>query len=98
MVTTHEVIRGMQEIIIIIEGMIIGIGFMIGIGVGQLKDRIEVGEMTEVWVIVGQDQVLEQVWKETELRVLNVGNRTILWGNVQQEQESRETEQYTTDV
>ena len=48
MVTTHEVIRGMQEIIIIIEGMIIGIEFMIGIGVGYLKDRIEVGEMMEV--------------------------------------------------
>ena len=43
----HEVIRGMQEIIVT-EGMIIGIDFMIEIGVGHLKDRIEVGEMTEV--------------------------------------------------
>ena len=34
--------------IIIIEEMIIGINFMIEIGVGHLKDRIEVGEMTEV--------------------------------------------------
>ena len=32
----------------IIEGMIIGIEFMIGIGVGHLKDRMEVGEMIEV--------------------------------------------------
>ena len=47
MVTTHEVIRGMQEIIII-EGMTIGIEFIIGIGVGHLRDRIEVGEMIEV--------------------------------------------------
>ena len=38
----------MQETIIIIEGMIIGIKFMIGIGVGHLRDRIEVGEMIEV--------------------------------------------------
>ena len=45
MVTTHEVIRGMQQIIVIIEGMIIGIKFMIGIGVGHLRDGIEVGEM-----------------------------------------------------
>ena len=48
MVTMHEVIRGMQEIIIIIEGMIIGIKFIIGIGVGHLRDRIEVGEMIGV--------------------------------------------------
>ena len=47
MVTTHKVIRGMQGIIVI-EGMIIEIDFMIEIGVGHLKDRIEVGEMTEV--------------------------------------------------
>ena len=48
MVTMHQVIRGMQEIIIIIEGMIIGIEFMIGIGVGHLRDQMEVREMIEV--------------------------------------------------
>ena len=48
MVTMHEVIRGMQEIIIIIEGIITGIKLSIGIGVGHLRDRIEVGEMIEV--------------------------------------------------
>ena len=48
MVITHEVARGMQGMIIIIEEMIIGIDFMIEIGVGYLKDRIEVGKMTEV--------------------------------------------------
>ena len=37
-----------SRIIIIIEGMIKGIDFMIEIGVDHLKDRIEVGEMTEV--------------------------------------------------
>ena len=81
MVTTHKVIRGMQEIIVIIEGIIIVIRFMIGIGVGHLTDRIEVGEMIEVWVIVGWDQVQEQVWIGTGLGVLNVGNMTILQGN-----------------
>ena len=35
----------MGEIMVIIEGMIIGIEFTTGIGVGHLKDRIEVGEM-----------------------------------------------------
>ena len=34
--------------IIIIEEMITGIDFTIEIGVGHLKDRIEVREMTEV--------------------------------------------------
>ena len=43
MITMHEVIRGMQEIITIIEGMIIGIKFMVGIGVEHLRDRMEVG-------------------------------------------------------
>ena len=47
MVTMHEVMRGMEETIVI-EGMIIEIDFMTEIGVGHLKYRIEVGEMTEV--------------------------------------------------
>ena len=48
MVTTCKVIRDMGEIMVIIQGMIIGIEFMTGIGVGHLRDRIEVGEMKEV--------------------------------------------------
>ena len=60
MVTMNKVIRGMQGTIVI-EGIMIEIDFIIEIGVGHLKDRIEVGEMTEVWVTVGQGQVLEQV-------------------------------------
>ena len=47
-VTKHEVIGCMAEIMVIIEGMIIGIEFMTGIGVGHLRDRIEVGEMIGV--------------------------------------------------
>ena len=43
----HEIIRGMQGTIVI-EGIIIGIDFMIEIGLGHLKDRIEALEMTEV--------------------------------------------------
>ena len=48
MVTMHEVFRGMGEIIVIIEGVIIGIEVTTEIEVGHLRDRIEVGEMIEV--------------------------------------------------
>ena len=48
MVMMCEVIRGMGEMVVIIEGMIIEIKIMTGIGVGHLKDRKEVGEMIEV--------------------------------------------------
>ena len=48
MVTTCEVIRGMGEIMVIIEGMVIEIKITTGIGVGHLRDRTEVGEMIEV--------------------------------------------------
>ena len=48
LVTTCEVIRGMGEIMVIIEGMVIEIKIMTGIGVGHLRDRIEVGQMIEV--------------------------------------------------
>ena len=84
MVTTHEVIKCMGEIMVVIEGMVIKIKIMTGIGIGHLRDRIEVGEMIEVSVIIGQDQVLEQVQTETGLGVSNVGSTTILQGNVQQ--------------
>ena len=48
MVAMHVVIRGMGKIIATTEGMVIEIKIMTGIGVGHLKDRIEVGEMIEV--------------------------------------------------
>ena len=48
MVSMHEVIRGMGEIIVTIEGMVIEIKVTTGIGVEHLKDRIEVGEMIAV--------------------------------------------------
>ena len=84
MVTTHKVIRGMGEIIATIEGMVIEIKITIGIAVGHLKDRIEVGEMIEVWVTVGLGQALGQAQIETELGDSNVMSMTILQGNVQQ--------------
>ena len=40
---------------------------MIGIGVDHLKGRVGIGEIIEVWVTVGPDQVLEQVQIEIEL-------------------------------
>ena len=48
MVTALEVIRDMGEIMVIIEGFVIEIKIMAGIGVAHLKDRIEIGEMIEV--------------------------------------------------
>ena len=49
----QQVIQGMEGIIIvIIEEVVIEIRIMIEIGVGHMKDRIEMGETVEVQVIV----------------------------------------------
>ena len=58
MATTHEVIRGIEEIIIMAEA-VTEINLIAENGVGHLKDKIEVGEMTEARVTVGLGQVLE---------------------------------------
>ena len=60
MATTHEVIKGMEEITIM-EEVVIGISSIVGIGVDHLRDKVEIGEMTEVRVTAGLDQVLGQV-------------------------------------
>ena len=52
-------------------------------GVGHLKDRIEVGEMTEVGVTVGLGQVLGQAQTETEFHASSVESMIILHENVQ---------------
>ena len=39
MVTTHEVTRGMEEVMVIIEGVVIEIKIMTALGVGHLTDR-----------------------------------------------------------
>ena len=54
--------------------VVIEIKITTGIGEGHMKNRIEVGEMIEVWATVGQGEALEQVQIETELGVSNVGN------------------------
>ena len=48
MVIMWEVIKGRGEIIITIDGVIIGIEVMIEIGVGHMKGRVEVGEIIAV--------------------------------------------------
>ena len=48
-------------IIITIDGDILGIKIMIEIGVGHMKDRIEIEGMVEVLVIVDQGQVHGQL-------------------------------------
>ena len=82
MVTMHKVIKGMEDIIITKE-VVIEIILIIEEVVGHLKDRMEVGEMTEVRVTVGLGQILEQVHIETELDALSVESMIILYENVQ---------------
>ena len=57
MATMHEVIKGMEEITVM-EEVVIEISSVIGIGVDHLRDKVEIGEMTEVRVTAGLDQVL----------------------------------------
>ena len=63
-------------------------------GVGHLKDRIEVGEITEAWVTVGLCQVLEWVWIEREFDALSVESMIIVQCPVRLAREtSREAKQ-----
>ena len=57
MTTMHEAIKYMEEITIM-EEAVTEIKLTTEEGLGHLKDRIEVGEMTEVGVTVGLGQVL----------------------------------------
>ena len=57
MATTHKVIKGMEEITVM-EEVVIGISSIIEIGVGHLRDKVEIGQMTEVRVTAGLDQIL----------------------------------------
>ena len=82
MVTMHKAIKGMEDITIM-EEVFMENKFIIQEGVGHLKDRIKVGEITEVGATVGLDQVLGQVQIETELDASNVESMTILHENVQ---------------
>ena len=80
--TIHEAIRGIQEITIM-EETVMKIKIIVEDGVGHLKERIEVGEIIEVWVTVGLGQVLEWVQIETEFNALSVESMIILHENVQ---------------
>ena len=82
MAIMHEVIKGMEDMAIM-EEVVTEIKLIIEEGVGHLKDRIEVGEMTEVRVTAGLGQVLGQVQIETEFDASNVESMIILCENVQ---------------
>ena len=58
----HEVIKSTEETSIT-EEVVMGISSIIEIGVGHLRDKVEIGEMTEVKVSVGLDQVLRCKYK-----------------------------------
>ena len=78
----HKVMRGMEDTIIM-EEAVIETKLIIKEGVGHLKGRIEVGEMTEVREIVGLGQVLGKVQIEIEFNALSVENMIIFHENVQ---------------
>ena len=80
MATMHKVIKGTEEIT---EEVVIGISSIIGIGVDHLRDKVEIGEMTEVRVTVGLDQVLGQVQIEIGLDALSAESMIILHENAQ---------------
>ena len=82
MATMHEAINGMEDTIIM-EEVATGINLLIEAGVGHLRDKVEIGEMTEVRVTVGLDQVLGQVQIETELDALSAESMIILHKNIQ---------------
>ena len=65
MVTMQEVTKDTEDITIM-EEVVMEIKFVIEEGEGHLKDRIEVGGMTEVGATVGLNQLLEQVQIERE--------------------------------
>ena len=67
-----------DRIIMITEGETLEIKITIGIGVGHMKDRIEMEGTIEALVTVAQDQVQGQLQIGTELDALNVENMTIL--------------------
>ena len=66
---------------------------MIGIGVGHLRDILEIGETVEVQVIIGQGQVLELVQKEDGIRCFECREYDHFARECPTRQVSRETEQ-----
>ena len=82
MATMHKAIKGIEDTTIM-EEVAIRIKLIIEAGVGHLRDKIKIGETTEVRVIVGLGQILGQVQIETELDALSVKSTIILHENVQ---------------
>ena len=82
MAIMHELIRGLEDTTIM-EEVVIGIKLIIEEGVGDLKGRIEVGEITEVRVIVGLGQVLGKYKIGIEFNALSIENMIILHKNTQ---------------
>ena len=72
-----EVIQGMEGTIIVITEEVV-----IEVGVGHMKDQIEMEETVEAQAVVDLGPVQEQIQIEIGLDVLNVGDTIILQGNV----------------
>ena len=69
-----------DRIIITTEGETLDIKIMIGIGVGHMKGRREIGGMIEALVTVDQGQVQGQLQIGIELDPLNIENMTFCKG------------------
>ena len=78
----HGAIKGMEDTTIM-EEVVIESNLIIEAGVGQLRDKIEIGEMKEVRVIVDLGQVPGQVQIEIKLDALSVESMIILHQNTQ---------------
>ena len=91
----QEVIKGMGDWIIIIEGETLGNRIIIETGVGHTKDRTEIERMVEVLVTVDECQV--QGWLQTEIGsyALSVENMTILQGTVQLDRQVGKQNKYS---
>ena len=79
----QEVVRGVGDQIIIIEGETLAVKIMIEIGVGHMKDRTETEGTIEALVTADQGQVQGQLQIEIGLDALSVGNMIILQETVQ---------------
>ena len=78
------VIKSMADwLITIIEGETLGTKIMIEIGVGHMRDRIEIEGLVEVLVTIYQGQVQGKLQIEIASDALSVGNMIILQGTVQ---------------
>ena len=78
----------MGDRIVITERETLEIRIMIGIGVGNIRDKIETEVVIEALVTIDQDQVREQLQIGIALDVSSVGSMNISQETVQQHRQT----------